>query len=98
MPTEASAQSSTVLRSFRFAVLVAWLLGTAALVDHVIIFPGRPGNGPNRDFAVELPEKPTLTEVADAAVKHGLAHDRAKWLRSMRLMQADRMLLLFRQV
>ncbi len=76
-------------RFLRFAALAVWLVGTWALVDHLLLFPAKTGVGPNRDFVIELPDKPTLDEVADALAQAKVIVDRNKWLRIMRLLQSE---------
>ncbi len=79
-------------RSFRLlqlAVLALWLLGTWALIDHLLIFPSTAGPGPNRDFVIELPGAPTLDEVASALTAANVLSDSDKWLRGMRLLQTE---------
>jgi len=86
------AGSTPAFRLFSVVLLFVWLLGTWALVDHLLVYPTRPGTGADRDVPVQLSAHPTLHEVADALVKAQVVTDREKWLRSMRLLQAEPLL------
>ncbi len=89
MQIAASRAEGPALRSFGIALLIVWLFGTWLLVDHLVIYPSLPGTGPDRDVPVQLSANPTLDEVADALVKADVITDRDKWLRTMRLLQAE---------
>jgi UPF0755 protein len=75
---------------FRRGVLLAWLLGTAALVYQVAIFPSLSGKGPNKDVVFFVAEEATLGELADALWEQQAILDRDLWLRFMRLRGASK--------
>lgn len=89
MPIDVENQRPHAVRRVQLVMLALWLVGTWALVDHLLLYPAKAGSGPDRDFVVELSKKPTLVEVADALAKAKVITDRNKWLRSMRLLQTE---------
>ena len=89
MRSDVDGQVPRAFRALRVLTLLIWMLGTFALLDHLLLYPVEVGTGPNRDFVVELSAKPDLQEVAEILSKHQVVTDKAKWLRMMRLLQSE---------
>lgn len=89
MPRAADTARPTGLLVLQVLVLGLWLVGTYVLVDQLLLFPKRPGSGPNKDFPVELSEKPTLNELAVALKKAQVSSDPERFVRTLRLLKVE---------
>jgi UPF0755 protein len=77
---------------FRRAVFAGWLIGTGFLTFQLIIFPSRPGPGPNKDAPFFIEQDDDLESVARRLHAERAIDDPASWLRFMRLFGAEKTL------